>query len=99
MFDDKYTAVYYERDNSANPEGLTTVFNHQKFELVSQNMFWLSDTPDEMRKGWGGTTTALLVKNLQTAMVPGGFILIFMPLPPTSLCIGIWRRLKWIQLP
>ena len=53
LFADKYTAVYYERDNSSNPEGLTTVFNNEKFELVSQNMFWLSDTPDEMSKGWG----------------------------------------------
>lgn len=53
LFDEKYTAIYYERDNSANPEGLTTVFNNQKFELISQNMFWLSDTPDVMSKGWG----------------------------------------------
>ncbi len=53
LFDEKYTALYFERDNSANPEGLTTVFNNQKFELISQNMFWLSDTPEVMSKGWG----------------------------------------------
>ena len=53
LFDSKYTALYFERDNSANPEGLTTVFNNQKFELVSQELFWLSDTPDQMSKGWG----------------------------------------------
>ena len=53
LFSEDYTALYYERDNSANPEGLTTVFNNKKFELVSQNMFWLSDTPEVMSKGWG----------------------------------------------
>ena len=53
LFDETYTALYFQRDNSANPEGLTTVFNNQKFELVSKSMFWLSDTPEVMSKGWG----------------------------------------------
>ncbi len=49
----KYKGVYFGREPIANPEGLMTIYNAQKFELVSQEMFWLSETPEVASKGWG----------------------------------------------
>ncbi len=50
---DNYTAVYYERDESANPEGLMNIYDNTLYQLVDQQIFWLSETPDVMSKGWG----------------------------------------------
>ena len=49
----KYGSVYYERDNSANPEGLMTIYDKTLYDLVQKQVFWLSETPDQMSKGWG----------------------------------------------
>ena len=48
-----YTAVYYERDESANPEGLMNIYDNTLYDLVEQQIFWLSETPDQMSKGFG----------------------------------------------
>ncbi len=48
-----YKGEYKGRENIANPEGLMTLYNAEKYELVSKELFWLSDTPDVASKGWG----------------------------------------------
>ena len=48
-----YRGVYFGRENIANPEGLMTIYNVKKYDLVSQELFWLSETPEVASKGWG----------------------------------------------
>lgn len=49
----QYQGVYFGREPIANPEGLMTIYNANRFELVSTQLFWLSETPDVASKGWG----------------------------------------------
>ena len=53
LLSEDYKGVYKGRENIANPEGLMTLYNAKKFELVSNEVFWLSETPEEVSKGWG----------------------------------------------
>ena len=49
---DQYAYMYYPREDVPSPEGLMTVFDVNRFELLHNEVFWLSETPDEMTKGW-----------------------------------------------
>lgn len=49
--DGYYHVVYCARDTS-NDEGLAICYSDD-FELVEQDLFWLSETPEVMSKGWG----------------------------------------------
>ncbi|RZJ66643.1 MAG: endonuclease/exonuclease/phosphatase family protein [Flavobacterium sp.] len=41
------------RDNSETQGEYSAIFyNAKKFKLISQNTFWLSETPEKMSKGW-----------------------------------------------
>lgn len=66
-----YNVVYYERENSSNPEGLAVCYD-DSFELVKQDRFWLSETPDEVSKGWGASyyriCVNLLLKHVETGV-------------------------------
>lgn len=48
---DVYQMIYFERDTAADPEGLAILYSYE-FELVKGDVFWLSETPDVMSKGW-----------------------------------------------
>jgi endonuclease/exonuclease/phosphatase family metal-dependent hydrolase len=50
---DKYVAVYFPREGGDNPEGLAIVLDATVFNIVSDDRYWLSDTPDVQSKGWG----------------------------------------------
>lgn len=60
---DKYQMVYFERDNAADPEGLAILFTYE-FELVDSEVFWLSETPDVMSKGWDADYHRICVRAL-----------------------------------
>ena len=60
---DKYQMIYYERDTAADPEGLAILFTYE-FELVEQEVFWLSETPDVMSKGWDADYHRICVRAL-----------------------------------
>ena len=70
---EKYTAVYYERDTSANPEGLMNIYDNTLYQLVEQQIFWLSETPDLMSKGWGANyyriCVVTMLKHKQTGKI------------------------------
>lgn len=70
--DGTYEVVYYARENSGNPEGLAVCYNNAEFDLVEKNMFWLSETPDKMSKGWGANyyriCVNLLLKHKETGV-------------------------------
>ena len=48
---DKYQMIYYERDTASDPEGLAILFSYE-FDLVADEVFWLSETPNQMGPGW-----------------------------------------------
>jgi endonuclease/exonuclease/phosphatase family metal-dependent hydrolase len=60
---DRYQMVYYERDAAADPEGLAILFTYE-FELVESEVFWLSETPDVMSKGWDADYHRICVRAL-----------------------------------
>ena len=49
----KYEVIYFPRESGSNPEGLAFAYDASKFTLVSQEKYWLSETPDTQSKGWG----------------------------------------------
>ncbi len=48
-----YDHVLLYRDNTLLKESCPIYFNDLRFEAVDKGGFWLSETPDEMSKGWG----------------------------------------------
>ena len=51
----KYDLVCYERETDSsgnNPECVVIAYDNT-FELIDQNMFWLSATPNKLSKDWG----------------------------------------------
>lgn len=41
--------------STKNPEGLSILYKKDLFELVEEDFFWLSETPDTESKGWGAS--------------------------------------------
>ena len=60
---DYYQIVYYERESGNNPEGLAILFT-KDFTLEEKSMFWLSETPEQMSKGWGASYYRICVNTL-----------------------------------
>lgn len=68
-----YEVVYYERDNTANAEGLAICYTAD-FELENQSRFWLSETPEEMSKGWGTNYYRICVNLLLRHRETGAYL-------------------------
>ena len=50
---DGFETIWYSRKVDESEEGLAISFDKTKFELISQDMFWLSETPSKESKGFG----------------------------------------------
>ena len=65
-----YEALHFPRQSGGNPEGVAFVYDKTVFNLVSQEKYWLSETPDEMSKGWDETyyrvAAVLTLEHIQT---------------------------------
>ena len=65
-----YTALNFPRQTGSNPEGLAFVYDSTKFEFVSSEKYWLSETPDEMSLGWGEDyyriAVVLILRHIET---------------------------------
>lgn len=48
-----YSAINFPREGGSTPEGLSIIYNSDKFDLVSTEKYWLSETPDTQSYGWG----------------------------------------------
>ena len=46
------SVVYEYRDKTRSPESCPVFYNSNRFELISSETFWLSDTPEKMSKTW-----------------------------------------------
>ena len=47
----KYTVVWHKRNDATNPEGVAVLFT-DRFTLLKDTYFWLSETPDVISKDW-----------------------------------------------
>ena len=68
-----YTALNFPRQGGSNPEGLAFVYDNTKFEFVSSEKYWLSDTPEEQSYGWGESyyriAVVLVLKHIETGEI------------------------------
>ena len=66
----QYNHVGLARDGEGKGESSTIFYNKTRFELLQQNTFWLSPTPDVISKGWDAALnricTYVLLKDLQS---------------------------------
>lgn len=46
------SVIYAYRDKTRSPESCPVFYNANRFELVSSETFWLSDTPEKMSRTW-----------------------------------------------
>ncbi len=50
---EKYGYVYYQRDKNNDGEGLMTIYDKTVYDKISDDVFWLSETPDTAySKSW-----------------------------------------------
>lgn len=56
-----YGVVWYSRKVDESEEGLAVAYNKNSYELVSQDMFWFSETPNVESKGFGATWLRICV--------------------------------------
>jgi endonuclease/exonuclease/phosphatase family metal-dependent hydrolase len=65
-----YTMLNFPRQTGSNAEGLSMIYDNTKFELVSSERYWLSETPEEMSYGWGEgyyrIAVVLVLKHIET---------------------------------
>ena len=48
----KYTVIGLGRENGNTGESSSIFFKTEKFQLIEQNTFWLSETPEKVSRGW-----------------------------------------------
>ena len=58
---DNYETIWYSRATDESQEGLAIAYDKDVFELVSEDMFWLSETPDVESKGFGASYLRICV--------------------------------------
>ena len=56
----QYTFFWYGRSSGSDPEGLAILWSN-RFQLVRQDRFWLSETPSVPSLGWGSQYERLCV--------------------------------------
>ncbi|PKB17347.1 endonuclease/exonuclease/phosphatase family protein [Flavobacterium sp. 5] len=65
----QYSYVGMGREGIGKGEASNVFYNKEKFKLIESNTFWLSETPDEISKGWDAAynrvCTYALLKNKQ----------------------------------
>lgn len=74
---EKFDIVYYARESGNDPEGLAIAFDKAIWEKQSENMFWLSETPEVMSKGWGANYYRICVNVLLKHRETGAMLNVF----------------------
>jgi endonuclease/exonuclease/phosphatase family metal-dependent hydrolase len=68
-----YTVLYFPRESGSNPEGLAFAYDNTKFEFVSSEKYWLSETPETQSYGWGESyyriAVVLILKHIETGEI------------------------------
>lgn len=59
---DKYNYIGYGRDGlGTNSEGVPLFYNSNNYQLLGQEVFWLSETPQKISKGWDADFKRIVV--------------------------------------
>lgn len=57
-----YRHINYLRDGeNSESEGVPIFYNYKKLELLTSEVFWLSETPDRISKGWDARLNRIVV--------------------------------------
>ena len=68
----QYNSIGMARDGEGKGESSNIFYNKTRFELLQQNTFWLSPTPEVISKGWDAALnricTYVLLKDKQTQL-------------------------------
>lgn len=57
-----YNFIGHGRDGkNTNSEGIPLFYNNSRFELLSKEIFWLSETPEKVSKGWDAAYKRIVV--------------------------------------
>ena len=52
---ERFGFVYYARETKVEAEGLGIAYDKSVWDKLEEEMFWLSETPEKMSKGWDGS--------------------------------------------
>lgn len=75
---EKYDVIHYIReDATTQAEGLAIAYNTEMFDMVSNDRFWLSDTPDKPSLGWDAAYYRICVNGLLKHKETGGLLDIY----------------------
>jgi len=74
---DGYKAIGIGRDGGDKGEYSAIFYNATKFKVESENTFWLSDTPNEISKGWDAAYPRICTYGLFTRLEDGKKIWVF----------------------
>ena len=103
--DDKYHVIYVPRQDPSseitykNPEGLMILYNYTKLDLLSSDMFWLSQTPQVMSKSFGTNYYRIAVQATFRCISTGKLIDVFnVHFDHTATETGKTARLKSMKL-
>ncbi|WP_224490919.1 endonuclease/exonuclease/phosphatase family protein [Robertkochia flava] len=71
---DGYSFIGHGRDGvNTNSEATPIFYNNHKFELLDQKLFWLSETPEEISKGWDAALNRIALygkfRNMETGVL------------------------------
>lgn len=91
-YQDRYSIIQYYRA-AENREGLAILYKKEKYELVEEGFFWLSDTPDQESKGWDGDYYRICVwAKLKDKALGKTFVYYAVHLDGTDTChLGSYR--------
>ena len=57
-----YSYIGHGRDGlNTNSEGIPLFYNKTKFKLLEKDIFWLSETPEKVSKGWDAALNRIVV--------------------------------------
>ncbi len=73
----QYDSIITYRDKAFNSEGCPVFYRKDSYTLIEDDSFWLSDTPDEMSKGWGAACYRICTYVILEDKVTGNQFVIF----------------------
>ena len=69
-----YAGIYHPGKSGSDPEGLVIVYDKTEFNVISQERYWLSETPDVESKGWGEEYYRIAVEILLQHKATGEYV-------------------------
>ena len=74
---DGYETIWYSRAEDESQEGLAIAYNKDKFDLIEEDMFWLSETPNVESKGFRAPYLRICVHTVLKEIATGREISVY----------------------